>query len=324
MRIIGWLENIALFILIGLLFYLSIPVYGQKNIKLDSPSSSAIIPQLTKKGYDVGIVDKLLMQIFGESQSGWIYLGTKKMSRIDFAYHITSKRMAYNIITLLPGETMPIFMNQLGKELDLNVSKLKQNYKRYSSFKEAGILAESYHIQKNLKENEIVKFLLEYSLKKYKDISKSYYHSWGIKKWNRILTIASIIQKEAANKSEMPIIASVIYNRLSKKMRLQMDGTLNYGKYSHIKVTPQRIKEDKTTYNTYKHRGLPKYPVCAVSLDAIKAAILPAKTPYLYFMKNDKGKHDFSLDYKTHLQNIKKKRDEIKQEGLQNHQDQTK
>jgi UPF0755 protein len=85
-----------------------------------------------------------------------------------------------------------------------------------------------------------------------------------------------------------------------------MDGTLNYGKYSHIKVTPKRIDDDNTTYNTYKHKGLPKYPVCSVSLSAINAALHPAKTSYLYFMRNKKGYHDFSTNYKAHRKNIKK------------------
>ena len=49
-------------------------------------------------------------------------------------------------------------------------------------------------------------------------------------------------------------------------MRLQMDGTLNYGKYSHVKVTPERIREDNSTFNTYKHKGLPSSPIGAVSI----------------------------------------------------------
>ena len=75
----------------------------------------------------------------------------------------------------------------------------------------------------------------------------------------------------------MPIIASVVHNRLKKNMALQMDGTLNYGKYSNSVVTTDRIRNDETSYNTYKNKGLPKDPVCAVSLDAIKAAIFPVK-----------------------------------------------
>ncbi|NOR56369.1 MAG: aminodeoxychorismate lyase, partial [Sulfurovum sp.] len=117
-----------------------------------------------------------------------------------------------------------------------------------------------------------------------------------------------IIQKEAASEEEMPLVSSVIYNRLNKGMRLQMDGTLNYGKYSHMKVTPERIKNDETKFNTYKHKGLPSSPIGAVSLSAILAAIKPAKTDYLYFMKNKEGVHDFSKSYKTHRKNIRNAR----------------
>ena len=61
-----------------------------------------------------------------------------------------------------------------------------------------------------------------------------------------------------------------------------MDGVLNYSKYSHTKITPKMIKEDTSEYNTYKNRGLPSNPVCAVELTAIKAAIFPIKSNYLY------------------------------------------
>jgi len=89
-------------------------------------------------------------------------------------------------------------------------------------------------------------------------------------------------------------------------MRLQMDGTLNYGKYSHIKVTHDRIKTDMSSFNTYKHKGLPSSPIGSVSKDAINAAIHPAKTNYLYFMRNKQGVHDFTDTYTKHRKNIKK------------------
>jgi UPF0755 protein len=117
--------------------------------------------------------------------------------------------------------------------------------------------------------------------------------------------MASVIQKEAANKEEMPIVASVINNRLKKGMKLQMDGTLNYGPYSHHKITAKRIRQDKSRYNTYMYKGLPPLPVCNVELSAIRAAIFPAKTDYLYFMKSKNGTHDFSRYYSTHLDNIR-------------------
>jgi UPF0755 protein len=101
----------------------------------------------------------------------------------------------------------------------------------------------------------------------------------------------------------MKLIASVIYNRLKKGIKLQMDGTLNYGKYSHVIVTPQRIIDDNTKFNTYKFYGLPPTAVAIPSKEAIMAAIFPAKSDYLYFVKCGKG-HVFAKTYKEHLKNI--------------------
>ncbi len=311
LRIIGWIANIVLFTLIGLLFYLSIPVEGEKNIHLKPASISGIISQLSQKGYDVGVIDKYLMVAIGQPQHGWIYLGKKKLHRLDFLIRLTSAQSSFHKVTLLPGETTVIFLRTLAKQLDLNETKLMQEYQKQSSFKEAGILAESYHVPSTLKEKGVIRYLLKYSTNVYKKLSIAQSDRWDREGWNRMLTVASIIQKEAASKAEMPLVASVIYNRLQKNMRLQMDGTLNYGEYSHVRVTPKRIKGDTSTYNTYKHRGLPDYPVCAVSIAAIKAAINPARTKYLYFMKNKQGTHDFTEDYQSHLKNIKKKRKKL-------------
>ena len=103
----------------------------------------------------------------------------------------------------------------------------------------------------------------------------------------------------------MKYISAVIYNRLKKHMKLQMDGSLNYGIYSHTPITSKRIKFDKSFYNTYKYFGLPKEPVCVVSKEAIISAIFPANVKYLYFVKCKKH-HLFSTTYKAHLRNIKK------------------
>lgn len=113
------------------------------------------------------------------------------------------------------------------------------------------------------------------------------------------------MQKEAADIGEMPLVSAVIYNRLKAKMPLQMDGSLNYGEFSHSKVTPERIRNDKSVYNTYKNRGIPPYPVGSASLDAILATIRPANVDYLYFVRDrSTGKHSFSKTYKEHIKNF--------------------
>ena len=119
-----------------------------------------------------------------------------------------------------------------------------------------------------------------------------------------LLTIASIIQKESNSAKEMPLISSVIFNRLDKGMRLQMDGTLNYGKNSRTIVTPERIKTDTSYYNTYKYKGLPPAPISSVTLDALHAAMHPAKSDYLFFMLKPDGSHTFASSYEKHLKRI--------------------
>jgi len=235
-------------------------------------------------------------------------MGAKELNRIDFLVKLTLSKTMIHKITLIPGETSVLFFENIAKQLDLNLSKLQNNYQTLSFYPEAGIYADTYHVPYGIKEKNLISFLLKVSDNAYRKLSIEAYGDYNQTRWLRTLTIASIIQKEAANNKEMPLISSVIYNRLKKNMRLQMDGTLNYGKYSHIKVTPERIKTDTSTFNTYKNKALPSSPIGSVSSWAIQSAITPAKTNYLYFMKNVQGVHDFSNTFRKHRKNIKKSR----------------
>ena len=315
LRIIDLFESLILLLLLTLLFYLTRPIHTEKNLLLPQGSIHSIISQLQQRGYAVGALDSWLLRFLRPPQSGWIYLGRTRMERLDFLYHLGSAKSRFSKVTLIPGETTVIFLDQLAKRLDLNASRLQAAYHRLSPWPEAGILADSYNIPLHYDEKRVINYLVNLSKKRYRHLAEEAGIDMNSPAWERILTIASIVQKEAANRREMPLVASVINNRLKKKMRLQMDGTLNYGRYSHIRVTPERIRDDNSTYNTYKHRGLPKSPVCNVSEEAIRAAIHPAKTDYLYFFRNDRGTHDFFKDYKAHMKKVRKKRKELKRES---------
>jgi UPF0755 protein len=188
----------------------------------------------------------------------------------------------------------------------LDEKELFYQFNKQSKIKEGVFFADTYELPIGISEKNLIKILLKNSIKKHKRLAINIFGIYNEKKWFRYITIASLIQKESANKEEMPIVASVIYNRLKKGMKLQLDGSLNYGKYSHTKITAKRLREDKSRYNTYLYKGLPPQPVCNVSMDAIKAAIFPAKTPYLYFVKMKNNKHSFSSSYKMHIRKIKR------------------
>jgi len=303
---IAWAENITLVFIISFAFYTTLPIKTTQTLFVPQGSIENIISQLNKKGYELSIIDSYILRFIGSPQSGWIHIGKNELNRIDFLYKLTNAKAMIHKVTLIPGETSELFSDMLSQNLKLDKSKLQKYYQEFSPYPEAGIYADTYYIPYGIKEKHLMHFLIRESEKKYKSISEKIYGNYNQKQWEKVLIIASIIQKEAASDEEMPLVSSVIYNRLKKGMRLQMDGTLNYGKYSHMKVTPERIRTDKSTFNTYKHKGLPPSPIGAVSLSAITAAIKPAKTDYLYFMKNDKGVHDFAKTFKTHRKNIEK------------------
>ena len=126
-----------------------------------------------------------------------------------------------------------------------------------------------------------------------------------------IVTVASLLEREALLDSEMPTIAGVIYNRIEKGMRLQIDATVQYavtkGEYNINRVTYKDLEID-SPYNTYKIDTLPVGPISSVSINALKAAANPEKHEYLYYhtdtVKND-GSHIFTKTYSEHLSTMK-------------------
>lgn len=278
----------------------------KKVIFIPKGSINQIISQLAKRNYNLCKLDSLLLRIIGSPQSGWIDIGSTHLTRGDFLYRLSHAKAALQDITLIPGETTYIFLNQLSQKLNLDRDALQQQYNRQTDIKEGAFVPNTYKLPLGITEEELISILLYNSQEQMKELSMKFFGTYNKTRWIGFISIASIIQKESANISEMPTVSSVIYNRLKKGMKLQMDGTLNYGKYSHIKITPKRIREDTTQYNTYKYKGVPKVPICNVSFEAIKAAVFPAKTKYLYFMKSKRGGHDFACNYSTHLANIKR------------------
>jgi UPF0755 protein len=116
----------------------------------------------------------------------------------------------------------------------------------------------------------------------------------------QVVTLASMIEKEAGVASERPLIASVFHNRLKKRMRLESDPTVIYGDTEFEGRIRTRHLRRKTEYNTYQMHGLPKGPIANPGAKAIEAALYPAQSDYLFFVsKNDKT-HHFSKTLAEH------------------------
>lgn len=124
-----------------------------------------------------------------------------------------------------------------------------------------------------------------------------------------ILTLASIIEKEAEVDRERPIIASVFYNRLENGMMLRADPTVKYVLENPTKILYYKDLRIKSPYNTYLNTGLPPGPICNPGLKSILAALNPVKTNYLYFVSNGKGgTHTFSANWDGHAKAVQRYR----------------
>ena len=115
-----------------------------------------------------------------------------------------------------------------------------------------------------------------------------------------IVTLASIVEAEALMEDEKPTIASVYHNRLDQRMKLDADPTVIYGLGGLDRPLWKKDLRQKTPYNTYLVKGLPPTPINSPGLEAIRAAIHPAESDYLFFVADGSGRHRFSRTNAEH------------------------
>ena len=125
---------------------------------------------------------------------------------------------------------------------------------------------------------------------------------------HEVLTIASMIEKEAMHDADRPLIAAVIYNRLKKGMPLQIDATVLYGMGQWKSRVLYKDLQHPSPYNTYRRKGLPPGPIANPGLASIRAALNPAKADYLYYVAQADGYHRFTRTYEEHQQAIREVR----------------
>ena len=117
----------------------------------------------------------------------------------------------------------------------------------------------------------------------------------------KVITVASIIEKEARVDKDRPLVASVIYNRLAQDMPLQIDATVIYAHGYYIENVRNRHLAIESKYNTYLHDGLPVGPICNPGVASIEAALNPAKTDYLFYLLASDNEHYFTNNYDDFL-----------------------
>ena len=178
--------------------------------------------------------------------------------------------------------------------------------KRQTPFKEGILYPDTYFYKDSMKASSLLQASHE---RLFNTVSKLWLNkppNNPLKNINEAIILASIIEKEAGNNQEKPLIAGVFLKRLTLGMRLQADPTIIYGLLPNFDgdIKKSDILNKNNLYNTYMIKGLPPTPISMASLSSIEAAINSVPGNYLYFVANSKTSHYFSKTYEEHLEMI--------------------
>ena len=160
----------------------------------------------------------------------------------------------------------------------------------------------TYRATRKMSSEEILQTMVSEFRERFASLSSRFPVPAG---WNaeRIVTLASIVEKEVKAPEERPLVASVMLNRLKAGMPLGCDATVVYALKIGAGFDGNLHKSDlamESPYNTYTHRGLPPGPIACPGEASIRAALKPAVSEYLYYVSRNDGTHQFSTDYRSH------------------------
>jgi UPF0755 protein len=213
----------------------------------------------------------------------------------------------YRFVVVGSGQRKGEIAQNLGEELDWSEKEIKEFGTQYpvcEMIGQEGYLASGRYLIHKDEDPEIVQLKMQESQnEKLREI--------GIEdediNSDNVLTIASLIQREASGTSDMRLISGIIWNRLRKDMPLQIDATLQYIRGNEDEWWPVPQADDKyieSQFNTYQNKGLPPSPIATPSESAMKAALNPLRTDCLYYIHDERGVIHCATSYEGHKRNV--------------------
>ncbi|MEW6115412.1 MAG: endolytic transglycosylase MltG [Nitrospirota bacterium] len=293
---------------------------GSPQVEVQIPEGTTLKQALSILKQQNLIRDRMLFIVIGKItgldrkiRAGYYsFLG--KMSPFQVFKRLVSGKIIEYEITIVEGDTLLEIGRKLAAYKIGSVDDFNDLVKDQAFLSQLGIDAPSlegylfpqtYKVPKGASLKAVVRMMVSTLRESYTAKMKDRAKKMG---WSEreVLTMASIIEKEAIVDEERPIISAVYHNRIKKRMPLQADPTAIYGvKSSKEKITINDLKR-KTDYNTYVIQGLPPGPIASPGLKSIIAALYPANVPYLYFVSQGNGTHYFSRDWKEHAEAVKR------------------
>lgn len=249
-----------------------------------------------------------------------IYLLSNDISMSDFVHNLNNGIFDGNYVkvTIPEGFTLTQIGDRLQQKGIISSSDfikacnsyslpsyIKKDSKRKYQL-EGFLFPDTYQIKKGESGSDIIKLMLDRFELAMKNIEKKDDVTVDESKYDNIINVASLVEKEAYRDQDRAVIASVFYNRLKKNMKLQSNVTVEYALGYHKEKLYNKDIAVASPYNTYYVNGLPEGPICSPGTKSIEAAINPSKTNYLYFLSYENGISYFTDNYNKFLVEKKK------------------
>ena len=234
-------------------------------------------------------LDEIITLLSNDSTIGKIYITIPEGYTID---DIATELEENNICS------SEDFINSV-KNYDLPAYVSNNPNKRYNL--EGFLFPDTYSFNENENADFVVKTMINRFEEVWQELVQSLNLSIADDEIEKIVNVASIIEKEAVVDSERSLISSVIYNRIAIEMPLQIDATVIYSYGYHIEKMYEKHLEIDSPYNTYMYYGLPIGPISNPGRASLMAALKPKETDYLYYLLESEYTHYFTDNYDDFL-----------------------
>lgn len=306
------------FIYIAAEFLIPLPT-GTKTVEIQIPEGSTFRQAVEILAKENLMRDKNIFLLIGrltglhrKIRAGF-YSITGAMNPLDVLMLLKDGQIVEYDITVVEGDSLLEIREKLVEKNIVDrqtFRKIARDSRFLKSFNidapsiEGYLFPDTYKLPKGIEPQNALAMMINGMRAKYSAKLRERAAELGLTE-NEVLTLASIIEKEAIINSERPLISAVYHNRLKKRMQLQADPTAIYGiKSSKERITISDLKR-KTPYNTYVIKGLPPGPIASPGIKSIEAALYPADERYLYFVSNNDGTHQFSVTSEEHIAAVK-------------------
>lgn len=305
--------------ILTLLFVLTLLWWKRGSSAVD-PKSTASKIFVVEKGEGVrSIANKLKSQ--GLINDPVVFFLLVKQKGLDGkiqagSFRLTPAQQAADIAESLTHGTLDTWITipegkraeEIAEILEDKIPTYSEDWRGVLILNEGYLFPDTYLIPKDADINLIVSILRNNFNQKYGSIRVQSGLSMA-----EIVTIASLIEREAITEEEKPIISGIIKNRITDGMALEIDATIQYAKgYDPIKkawwsiVTPVEYQSVRSPYNTYLNAGLPPTPIANPGLSSLAAAANPANTSYYYYLHDKNRKIRFAETNEEHIVNIQR------------------